>query len=277
MDDGRIIVEQPNPPTGEMGATMGRKPPFRRPLSLLIAAVVLLVFVLGIVTGYLEKWLWMRQLDYTGIFWTLLSVQWAMFCSAFAFTFLFLWINLRQAAGNSAALRADDHVRGPALLSGADAVAPPSLDFSPWLLKLAVVLVSAGVALFFAIGFYAQLGYLPALSLRRILRSVRSALRRRCRVLCLSSAVLRDVANQSDVTDGVGARGRPSDLRVLWTAACKPQRRQNHGSGGMPRRISPCFCLFWLPTGDLGSTSITMTSSTPLLASYMVPATRLIT
>ena len=156
MDDGRIIVEQPNPPTGEMGATMGRKPPFRRPLSLLIAAVVLLVFVLGIVTGYLEKWLWMRQLDYTGIFWTLLSVQWAMFCSAFAFTFLFLWINLRQAVRNSAALRADDHARGPALLSGADRVAPPGLDFSPWLLKLAVVLVSAGIAMFFALGFYAN-------------------------------------------------------------------------------------------------------------------------
>ena len=30
------------------------------------------------------KWLWMRQLDYTGIFWTILSVQWAMFGSAFA-------------------------------------------------------------------------------------------------------------------------------------------------------------------------------------------------
>ena len=47
----------------------------------------------------------MRQLDYTGIFWTLLSVQWAMFCSAFVFAFLFLWINLRQAAKNSGAFR----------------------------------------------------------------------------------------------------------------------------------------------------------------------------
>lgn len=49
----------------------------------IIVAVILLVAVLVGVTGYLEKWLWMRQLDYTGIFWTLVSVPWVMFCSAF--------------------------------------------------------------------------------------------------------------------------------------------------------------------------------------------------
>jgi uncharacterized membrane protein (UPF0182 family) len=69
----------------------------------MIAAAVLLIIVLGIITGYVEKWLWMRQLDYAGIFWTLLSVQWAMFCSAFVFAFLYLWLNLRQAVRNSAA------------------------------------------------------------------------------------------------------------------------------------------------------------------------------
>ena len=87
---------------GKKGSAFGPRPPFRHLLHLLIAAAVLLILFLEIITGYLEKWLWMRQLDYAGIFWTLLSVQWAMFCSAFAFTFLFLWINLRQASRNSA-------------------------------------------------------------------------------------------------------------------------------------------------------------------------------
>ena len=41
-------------------------------------------------------------------------------------------------------------------MSEADAVAQAGIDFSPRLLKLAVVLVSAGVALFFALGFYAK-------------------------------------------------------------------------------------------------------------------------
>ena len=79
--------------------------PSRHLLRSLIVAAFLLIAVLVGVTGYLEKWLWMRQLDYTGIFWTVLSVQWVMFCSAFVFAFLFLWINLRQAAKNSGAFR----------------------------------------------------------------------------------------------------------------------------------------------------------------------------
>ena len=97
MIEKPTIAQQPRPFPGKTGSDFGTHPPFRHLLRLLIAAAVLLIIVLGIITGYVEKWLWMRQLDYAGIFWTLLSVQWAMFCSAFAFTFLFLWINLRQA------------------------------------------------------------------------------------------------------------------------------------------------------------------------------------
>jgi hypothetical protein len=80
MIEKRTIAEQPGPFAGKKGSAPGRHPPFRHLLRLVIAAAVLLIIVLGIITGYLEeKWLWMRQLDYAGIFWTLLSVQWAMF------------------------------------------------------------------------------------------------------------------------------------------------------------------------------------------------------
>src|SRR5580693_9669575 len=143
MIGNRTIAEQPRPFAGKKGTTE-KHPPFRHLLRFMIAAAVLLIIALGIITGYLEKWLWMRQLDYASIFWTLLSVQWAMFCSAFVFAFLYLWVNLRQAVRNSAAFRED----GP--------VAQTGIDFSPRLLKLAVALVSAGVAFFFALGFYAQ-------------------------------------------------------------------------------------------------------------------------
>jgi len=53
--------------------------------------------VLAGISSYIENWLWMSQLDYVGIFWTLLSVQCLMFCAAFIFAFLYLWLNLRQA------------------------------------------------------------------------------------------------------------------------------------------------------------------------------------
>ena len=156
MIQKRTIAEQPGPFAGRKGSVPGKHPPFRHLLRLVIAAAVLLIIVLGIITGYVEKWLWMRQLNYAGIFWTLLSVQWAMFCSAFVFAFLYLWLNLRQAVRNGAAFREDGRAGRPANLSEADALAPAGIDFSPRLLKLVVVLVSAGVALFFALGFYAQ-------------------------------------------------------------------------------------------------------------------------
>jgi uncharacterized protein len=156
MVEKRTIVEQPWRFAGGNGSAAGTRPAFRHLLRPLIAGAVLLIFVLGIVTDYLQKWLWMRQLNYAGVFWTLLSVQWAMFCSALVFAFLYLWINIRQAVRNSSAFRGDGRARGPALWSEPDGVAQTGVGLSSRLLKLAVVLVSAGIALFFAIGFSAN-------------------------------------------------------------------------------------------------------------------------
>jgi Uncharacterised protein family (UPF0182) len=156
MVEKRTIVEQPWRFAGGNGSAAGTRPAFRHLLGSVIAAAVLLIFVLGIVTDYLQKWLWMRQLNYFGVFWTLLSVQWAMFCSAFVFVFLYLWLNIRQAVRSSSAFRGNGQARGPALWSEPDGVAQTGVGLSSPLLKLAVVLVSAGIALFFAIGFYAN-------------------------------------------------------------------------------------------------------------------------
>jgi hypothetical protein len=37
-------------------------------LQLVIPAAILPAIAVGMITGYLEKWLWMGQLHYTGIF-----------------------------------------------------------------------------------------------------------------------------------------------------------------------------------------------------------------
>ena len=42
-------------------------PHSRHLLRLMIVAAVLLIAVLVSIAGYLEQWLWMQQLDYTGI------------------------------------------------------------------------------------------------------------------------------------------------------------------------------------------------------------------
>jgi len=51
------IAEQPGPFEGKKDSALGKHPPFRHLLPLVIAAAVLFIIVLGIITGYVEKWL----------------------------------------------------------------------------------------------------------------------------------------------------------------------------------------------------------------------------
>jgi hypothetical protein len=156
MIEKRTIAEQPRPFAVPKGSAAGKHPPFRDLLRLMITAAILLIIVLAIITGYVQKWLWMRQLDYAGIFWTLLSVQWAMFASAFVFAFLYVWINLRQAARISAAFRGNVREAKSGSVSGVETVAQTYIDSFPKLLRSAVVLISAAVALVFAVTFYTR-------------------------------------------------------------------------------------------------------------------------
>jgi len=80
MSDNPTVVEQRRWFADEKGSATGMRPSSRHLLRpIFVAAVVFIVVLVGI-AGYVEKWLWMRQLNYVGIFWTLLSVQWGMFC-----------------------------------------------------------------------------------------------------------------------------------------------------------------------------------------------------
>ena len=156
MIEKPTIAEQPKPLTFGKNSAIGGRRASRHLVSLVIVAAILLIVVLVAIAGDIEKWLWMGQLDYAGIFWTLLSVRWAMFCSAFVFAFLYLWVNLRQVARNSGDFGGDSSAGRPAFFAGTDAVGQIGIDVSPRLLKLAAATVSAVVALFFAIGFHAQ-------------------------------------------------------------------------------------------------------------------------
>ena len=74
-------------------------------MRLVIVGAISVIALLAVITGWIQKWLWMRQLGYTGVFWTLLSVRWELFCAAFVVALLYLWINLRVAARNGATFR----------------------------------------------------------------------------------------------------------------------------------------------------------------------------
>jgi uncharacterized protein len=152
MSSNQSILEHPGPPVSAKASASA----VRRLLGFIVAGVLLLAAVSIMISGYVQKALWMEQLGYAGVFRTLLSVRWAMFCAAFVVAFLYLWINLHRAARNCAASR--DHGREGARVSssGIALTTRSGIAFSAKLLNAVVALTSAGVALVAAMAFYAH-------------------------------------------------------------------------------------------------------------------------
>ena len=124
-----------------------------------VTAVVLAVLLIGaliVIPQLLQKWLWMRQLNYAGIFWTLLSVKWGMTCVAFIGAFLFLWINIRQAARNSFALAEYDTAKKAGSLEKTHVIEIRGITISRRVVMRTMALTAAAVAAIFALGFYTQ-------------------------------------------------------------------------------------------------------------------------
>jgi len=137
---------------GEKDRVAGNYRIFRpwRPLKLTIVAAVVVIVLLAVISGLIQKELWMRQLGYSGVFWTLLSVRWKLFCVSFVVSFLYLWINLRFAVRKGAAFRI-----GRSRSESTD-VFRIGRQISTVGLKLAASALAAAVALVFASIFYAQ-------------------------------------------------------------------------------------------------------------------------
>lgn len=121
-----------------------------------LVAVPLLFCGLLVIPDLLQKWLWMEQLDYDGIFWTLLSVKWGLACFAFIAAFLFLWINLRQAARNAFALVESDSATNAERLNKADVATIQGISISRNALTRIIAVAAGAVAALFGLGFYSQ-------------------------------------------------------------------------------------------------------------------------
>jgi uncharacterized membrane protein (UPF0182 family) len=159
MDTIPRDIAIPSRPPGEPRALPRSHRVLHYLLQLLVPAVILLFILIGLVTGYLQKWLWMRQLHYTGIFWTLLSVQWSMFAAAFVIVFLFMWINLRQALRYSGAT-GDRKMRRPVTSRGQEAARlrhdQIEFELSHSLMQSGIIIASLLVAWFAAEVFFSQ-------------------------------------------------------------------------------------------------------------------------
>jgi uncharacterized membrane protein (UPF0182 family) len=155
---GSALIEKPTHGeqsrmlVGGTGSAAGNYPVFRRgrPLIRIMAAAVVLIALLWALSGWIQKGLWMRELGYTRIFWTLLSLRLGLFCVAFVVALLYLWMNLRRAARNGTTFRANR------LTSESTDAERIQIQISPAAWNSAIATVAAFAALFFALIYYAQ-------------------------------------------------------------------------------------------------------------------------
>ena len=136
---------------GTPPSTPGRR---NRLFSIVWFAAIFIIVVLTVIAGMVQKWLWMRQLRYIGVFWTLLGVQWIMFGAAFLFAFIFLWFNFRLAGTTIRALyRSNSNDR----VGFVDA--PPNrkkFAIDPRILDVVSGVAAAFISLLFALGVSSQ-------------------------------------------------------------------------------------------------------------------------
>jgi uncharacterized membrane protein (UPF0182 family) len=123
-------------------------------LRFIVPAAILVMIAVGMVTAYLVKWLWMGQLHFRQIFWTLFSVQWTMFAAAFVVVFLFLWFNLQQASRCIGAL--DGRAGSVPRSSRRERPEEMATELSPHVIQSAIVIASLGFAWLAADGFFGQ-------------------------------------------------------------------------------------------------------------------------
>ena len=209
VDTSTLVVQQNNLPS-EAHDVAGEQRQYgrRRLLNWIGPLAVLLLGALLMIPELVQKWLWMRQLDYEGIFWTLFSVKCGMTCVAFISTFLFLWINIRQAARNSFALAKCDPTKITDSVEKTPVIEIRGIPISRRVVTRTLVLTAVAVAASLCAWLHDAMGFVSPLSLRWLRRVVRSNLWTRRGVLSLSSSLLSAAARQSPICDGACDRCR---------------------------------------------------------------------
>jgi uncharacterized membrane protein (UPF0182 family) len=140
----------PPSPAPSWRSALRRRWPFYAGGALLLLAALLDL------PGYVQKYLWMKQLGYSQIFWTLLSIKLAMSFVSFVFAFLFVWINVRHAVLRSLrrpASALEEQFGGPWRPTAPSRPDPQISD--AWLQPI-ILAGSAIIALIFALAFAAN-------------------------------------------------------------------------------------------------------------------------
>lgn len=140
------LTEKQGENEGHHRVSRGR--PGVRRARLVFGGGLAVVAILASIPSWLQKWLWMREVGYAGIFSTLLSVRRGLFFTAFVVSLLYLWVNLGFALRNGAS--------AATLASESTGAARLGIQVSRAVLKLASSTVAAVAALSFALIFYGR-------------------------------------------------------------------------------------------------------------------------
>jgi len=157
IDSSPVRVSPDGPPPAQNTLRYAPPPGWLGTLLKWIFPIAALLFIaLFAIPGFLQKWLWMRQLDYAGIFWTLFSVKVTLAGAGFLLALLFMWFNVRHAARSSVALPDTE-----ASTADGSAVETPqgrrkAIAFARHLATRSTVLIIGVVAAIFASGLYTQ-------------------------------------------------------------------------------------------------------------------------
>lgn len=128
----------------------------RHAFSLIWIAAIAAIVLITVLAGLIQKEMWMRQLHYLGIFWTLLSVQWAMFGVAFVCAFIYLWINFRIAANTIYGLHRNHQLDRVTFVDAPTNLRKIDIDISPRALAFLTGVAAAFISLLFAVGVSSQ-------------------------------------------------------------------------------------------------------------------------
>ena len=118
-------------------------------------ALVAIVVSFSVVLGLVQKWLWMRQLDYSGIFWTLLGIKWGIFGVALVASIFVMWLNLSFASRNID-LEDGDSFFSKEFKHPTNTTKTVNVDITPKQLVFAIDLAIVIVSVLFALGVSGQ-------------------------------------------------------------------------------------------------------------------------
>ena len=124
---------------------------FAKVLWITVGLVIALIIFLSLISGFLQKWLWMRELGYQTIFWRIWFIRWSLLIISFLCVFVYLYINFRLVR-----IVLPVQLWAPVRQTNNIASVRNAVRIYPAVWTMSYVLVSGFIALMFALAFYSQ-------------------------------------------------------------------------------------------------------------------------